>query len=98
MQDTNDPNVEEAAKEAEPIVQEKTAQPSRKSRLRDRSGQKSGGAASSVSTETIGEIQLAPGEALKDDLTANTDIARSKGGSNRRDSQGERSSREGRRA
>ena len=50
MQDTNDPNVEEAAKEAEPIVQEKTDHPSRKSRLRDRSGQKSGGAASAVST------------------------------------------------
>ncbi len=96
MQDINDPNVKEASKDAEPVVQEKADLPSRKSRLRDRSGQKSGGAASTVSTETIGEIQLPPGEALKDDLTANTDVARSKGGSNRRDSQGERSSREGR--
>ena len=96
MQDTNDPIVEETTEGTTTTAPEKTGRANNRFNLRSRGNKNSGDSTSDASSETIGEIQLAPGETLKDDLTANSDSARSKGDGNRRDSRDDRSSRQDR--
>ena len=86
MQDTNEQIDEAPCENPEATPAKNTARPRRPSNLRSRYGQKNSGTSNTISTEAIGEIQLPLGETLKDDLTPNSDAARSKGGERRQDS------------
>ncbi|MBG30866.1 MAG: hypothetical protein CMI31_12815 [Opitutae bacterium] len=84
MQDSNESSAESPLKAEGKTVAPNSSPSQRPSNLRSRYGQKSGTTHAANSTETIGEIQIGAGEILKDDLSANSEAARAKGG-NRRD-------------
>ena len=84
MQDSNESSAESPLKAEEKAGTPNASPSQRASNLRSRYGQKSGTSHNADSTETIGEIQIEPGETPKDALSANSEAARAKGG-NRRD-------------
>jgi hypothetical protein len=77
MQDTNKKIIAGTTSDAESNSQINSGKKSSTTARRSRYAQRSGKAATNpVVNEPIGEIQLAPGETLTDDLIANSDVAR----------------------
>ena len=90
MEHTNEHPAEGTTEDVESSAPETAVSKTPRSNRRSRYSQKSATSTEAAANEMIGEIQLAPGEILKDDLTANSNAARKKSTDREGDSGGDR--------